>query len=64
MKKLVRFQHGRMTGYGVVEGDGVQPIEGDLFGAQSPSGAILPLSEVKLLFPVKAPKIFAVGSEL
>ena len=61
MKQLVRFQHGPATAYGVLAGDGVQPIEGDLFGSQKPAGAILPLSEVKLLFPVKAPKIFAVG---
>ncbi len=61
MKKLVRFQHGQTTAYGVLDGDGVQPIEGDLFGSQKPAGATLPLSEVKLLFPVKPPKIFAVG---
>jgi 2-keto-4-pentenoate hydratase/2-oxohepta-3-ene-1,7-dioic acid hydratase in catechol pathway len=61
MKKLVRFQHGQTTAYGVVDGDGVQPIEGDLFGSLQPSGATLPLSAVKLLFPVKAPKIFCVG---
>lgn len=61
MKKLVRFQHGQTTAYGVIEGDGVQPIEGDLFGSQQVSGAVLPLSEVTLLFPVTPPKIFAVG---
>ncbi len=61
MHKLVRFQHGQTTAYGVLDGDGVQPIEGDLFGTHQPAGAILPLSEVKLLFPVKPPKIFAVG---
>jgi 2-keto-4-pentenoate hydratase/2-oxohepta-3-ene-1,7-dioic acid hydratase in catechol pathway len=61
MKKFVRFQYGQTTGYGVLEGDGVQPIEGDLFGSQKPAGAILPLNQVKLLFPVKPPKIFAVG---
>jgi 2-keto-4-pentenoate hydratase/2-oxohepta-3-ene-1,7-dioic acid hydratase in catechol pathway len=61
MKKFVRFQHGQTTGYGVLDGDGVLPIEGDLFGSQKPAGAVLPLSEVKLLFPVKPPKIFAVG---
>jgi 2-keto-4-pentenoate hydratase/2-oxohepta-3-ene-1,7-dioic acid hydratase in catechol pathway len=61
MKKLVRFQHGQTTAYGVLEGDGVQPIDGDLFGSQKPSGANLPLSGVKLLFPVKPTKIFAVG---
>src|SRR5579863_4999123 len=61
MKKLVRFQHGRTTAYGIVEGDGVQPIDGDLFGSQHASGAVIPLRDVKLLFPVKPPKIFAVG---
>ena len=39
----------------------MQPIEGDLFGPHQPSGTSLPLSEVKLLFPVQASKIFAVG---
>jgi 2-keto-4-pentenoate hydratase/2-oxohepta-3-ene-1,7-dioic acid hydratase in catechol pathway len=61
MKKLVRFQHGQTTAYGVVEGEQVQPVDGDLFGALQPSGAALPLADVKLLFPVKPPKIFAVG---
>ena len=61
MKKFVRFQHGQTTGYGILDGDGVQPIEGDLFGSHTPAGAILPLNEVKLLFPVQARKIFAVG---
>jgi 2-keto-4-pentenoate hydratase/2-oxohepta-3-ene-1,7-dioic acid hydratase in catechol pathway len=61
MTKLVRFQHGQTTAYGVLEGDKVQPIAGDLFGSLQPSGAAFALSEVKLLFPVKPPKIFAVG---
>lgn len=61
MKRIVRFQHGQTTSYGVLDGDGVQPIEGDLFGSQKPAGAMVPLSELKLLFPVKASKIFAVG---
>ncbi len=61
MKKLVRFQHGQTTAYGVLDGDGVQPIEGDLLGPQQPSGTVLPLGEVKLLFPARPTKIFAVG---
>ena len=61
MKKLVRFQHGQTTAYGAVDGDSVQPLEGDLLGAQQASGAKVPLSDVKLLFPVQPPKIFAVG---
>ena len=61
MTKLVRFQHGQTTAYGVLDGDQVQPVEGDLFGSHKPSGAAVPLGQVKLLYPVKAPKIFAVG---
>lgn len=61
MPKLVRYQHASAIAYGILEGDRVQPFAGDLFGPHKPSGAALPLSDVKLLFPVKAPKIFAVG---
>jgi 2-keto-4-pentenoate hydratase/2-oxohepta-3-ene-1,7-dioic acid hydratase in catechol pathway len=61
MRKIVRFQHGQTTAYGLLEGDQVQPVDGDLFGALQPQGAALPLQQVKLLFPVKPPKIFAVG---
>jgi 2-keto-4-pentenoate hydratase/2-oxohepta-3-ene-1,7-dioic acid hydratase in catechol pathway len=61
MTKLVRFQQGETTAYGLLNGDRVQPIAGDLFGSQQPTGPALPVSEVKLLFPVKPPKIFAVG---
>ena len=61
MQKLVRFQHGQTTAFGVIQGDAVQPIDGDLFGARQASGAPLPLADVKLLFPVQPPKIFAVG---
>lgn len=61
MKKLVRFQRAAKTAYGLLEGDRVQPIQGDLFSSHQPSGAALALSDVKLLFPVQPPKIFAVG---
>ena len=61
MKKFVRFQHGQTISYGLLEGDSVQPIAGDLFGAQQPAGAKLPLAGVKLLFPIQPPKIIAVG---
>lgn len=61
MKKFVRYQHGQTTAYGVLEGEQIQPIEGDLFGSQKPAGAPVALAEAKLLFPVKPPKIFCVG---
>lgn len=65
MKKFVRFQHDQTVAYGTLEGETgsetVQPIAGDLFGAQTPAGEALPLSRVKLLFPVQPTKIIAVG---
>src|SRR5579871_2970268 len=61
MTKYVRFQHGQTTAYGVLSGGSVQPIEGDLLGSRKESGDALPLSSVKLLFPAKPSKIFAVG---
>jgi hypothetical protein len=59
MKKIVRYQQGQTTAYGLLDGDQVQPVAGDLFGALAPSGSAVPLGQVKLLFPVKPPKIFA-----
>jgi 2-keto-4-pentenoate hydratase/2-oxohepta-3-ene-1,7-dioic acid hydratase in catechol pathway len=61
MKKFVRFQQGQTIDYGVLDGDTIQPIEGDLLGSQKPAGAPLSLGQVKLLFPITPPKIFAVG---
>ena len=61
MKKLVRFQHTQPSAYGLLEGDVVQPIAGDLLGTLEPSGKAIPLKDVKLLYPVQATKIFAVG---
>ncbi len=61
MPKFVRFQNGQTVAYGVADGASIQPIEGDLFGSRQASGSPLPLSKVKLLSPIRPPKIFAVG---
>ncbi len=57
--KYVRFQHGQMVAYGIVEGDRVRPIQGDLFGSWKPGETTLALSEVKLLPPTQPSKILA-----
>jgi 2-keto-4-pentenoate hydratase/2-oxohepta-3-ene-1,7-dioic acid hydratase in catechol pathway len=49
------------TGYAILDGDTVRPIEGDLFGDRTGTGAILQLSEVSLLAPCQPGKILAVG---
>jgi len=56
-----RFQVGRTVSYGVVEGDRVRRIEGDLFGQWRPTHETYPLDEVKLLVPTTPSKILAMA---
>src|SRR5262245_45677783 len=59
--KYVRFRKGAATAYGILEGDTIREIRGDLFGDRKPTGAKHKLSEVKLLYPCTPPKVLAVG---
>src|SRR5258705_2649999 len=59
--KYVRFRKAATTAYGILEGDTIREIRGDLFGDPKPSGAKHKLSEVKLLYPCTPPKVLAVG---
>src|SRR6266851_210855 len=59
--KYVRFRKGSAAAYGILEGDTVREIHGDLFGDRKPAGAKHKLSEVKLLYPCTPPKVLAVG---
>lgn len=61
MKKIVRFNVGEISSYGILEGDTVQQIEGNLLGPQVPTGATHRLSDLKLLYPCTPGKILAVG---
>ena len=56
-----RFQHGQDTAYGVVEGDRIRQLVGDLFGARRESGVSYALADVTLLVPVTPSKVLAVG---
>ena len=53
------FEHDGRTSYGVVEGDTVTLLDGDLFGDKRPSGKAIPLSDVRLLAPVEPRTILA-----
>lgn len=55
VKRYVRFQVGDTTAYGIVEGQQVRQIEGDLFGQWKPGARTFPLESVKLLVPVERP---------
>lgn len=60
-EKFVRFQKGPVTSYGIVTGETVEAIQGDLFGAHKKTGAKHKLGEVKLLTPCTPSKVLAVG---
>ena len=49
--KYVRFQAGKTVAYGIVEGDRVRELVGDLFGSWKPTETMHALAEVKLLVP-------------
>ncbi|MBM3775981.1 MAG: fumarylacetoacetate hydrolase family protein [Acidobacteria bacterium] len=61
MKRFVRFRKGAAVSQGILEGDSIRPIRGDLFGSYKENGQKVKLSEVKLLYPLQPSKVLAVG---
>lgn len=59
--RYVRFRSKTEDAWGVLDGETVRRITGDLFGSNKPAGAPVKLGDVKLLAPAAPPKIFAVG---
>lgn len=60
--KYVRFsENGSSAKYGVIEGDTIREIEGEIFGAHTLTETIHKLSEAKILPPCEPTKIVAVG---
>jgi len=59
--KYIRYRSAAGTAYGILDGNSIREIRGDLFGAHSETGATLSLGEVKLLHPCQPGKILAVG---
>ena len=59
--KIARFQHNGHTAHGVVEGDEVVEIEGDIFSEFTASGERRKLADVKLLAPTDPKEIWAPG---
>jgi len=58
---FVRFGQGERISYGLVQGNVVRPIQGDLFGDHELLSETIPLSSVRLLAPVNPSKVIAVG---
>lgn len=61
MTKFVRFQSGDKTAQGVLEGQTIREIAGDIFGKWEFSGAETAADSAKLLYPCIPSKILAVG---
>jgi 2-keto-4-pentenoate hydratase/2-oxohepta-3-ene-1,7-dioic acid hydratase in catechol pathway len=59
--KYIRYRNSAGASYGILDGDTVREIRGDLFGAHAETGATHPLADVKLLHPCEPGKILAVG---
>jgi 2-keto-4-pentenoate hydratase/2-oxohepta-3-ene-1,7-dioic acid hydratase in catechol pathway len=61
MMKLARFSVDGWESYGMVEGDRVRVIQGDIFGDHKLTPASYPLDRVKLLPPTRPTAYWAVG---
>ena len=59
--KLVRVSRGESVLYGVLEGDSVQLIDGDLFGERQLTGESAAFGDVQLLRPCEPTNVLCVG---
>jgi 2-keto-4-pentenoate hydratase/2-oxohepta-3-ene-1,7-dioic acid hydratase in catechol pathway len=59
--RYVRFAHQNAVAYGILEGETIRELKGDLFAPSAFSGRTVKLSEVKLLAPCHPSKVIAAG---
>jgi 2-keto-4-pentenoate hydratase/2-oxohepta-3-ene-1,7-dioic acid hydratase in catechol pathway len=59
--KYVRYEASGRASYGVLEGETIRELSGDLFAAPKPTGRTVKLADVKLLAPCVPGKVIAVG---
>jgi 2-keto-4-pentenoate hydratase/2-oxohepta-3-ene-1,7-dioic acid hydratase in catechol pathway len=59
--KFVRFRKGNSTAYGVLAGETIREIQGNIFGAFKETSTQHKLADVKLLHACEPPKVLAVG---
>ena len=59
--RIVRFQQGQRTSYGVWEGGIVREISGSIFGDCTPGQVTHRVTNVRLLAPIEPTKILCVG---
>lgn len=59
--KYVRYNNQGKITYGILEGENIKELNGDLFSSPKTTGNEVKLSEVKLLAPCEPSKVIAVG---
>lgn len=61
MRRYVRYEVQGVAAWGLLEGDMVRPIRGDIFGEHEVMPTPVPLARFRLLAPVDPSKVIAVG---
>jgi 2-keto-4-pentenoate hydratase/2-oxohepta-3-ene-1,7-dioic acid hydratase in catechol pathway len=59
--KYVRYSAAGGTSYGILDGDVIRELSGDLFQSPKPTGRTIKLADAKLLAPCEPRKVIAVG---
>ena len=59
--KFVRYSSNGATLYGILDGETIRELSGDLFRSPTPTGKTVRLASVMLLAPVVPSKVIAVG---
>jgi 2-keto-4-pentenoate hydratase/2-oxohepta-3-ene-1,7-dioic acid hydratase in catechol pathway len=59
--KYVRYSHQNVISYGILEGDTIRELKGDLFAGATPTGRTVKLADARLLAPCQPSKVIAVG---
>ncbi len=59
--KYVRYAHAGAAAYGILDGDTIRELAGDLFASPTPTGRQVKLADVTLLAPCQPAKVIAVG---
>jgi 2-keto-4-pentenoate hydratase/2-oxohepta-3-ene-1,7-dioic acid hydratase in catechol pathway len=59
--KYVRYENRGKISYGILDGDSIKEIRGNLLGSRAETGTKLKLDAVKLLSPCEPTKVLAVG---
>jgi 2-keto-4-pentenoate hydratase/2-oxohepta-3-ene-1,7-dioic acid hydratase in catechol pathway len=55
--RYVRYQHGSRISYGLLDGETVRELRGDVFASPQPTGVTVRRSEVKLLAPLDPARV-------